>query len=72
MLYHITFTDRYTGKTEVGRVSVGNDPFKSAAKLRSQAIVNAAWKYPNARRATISAVCIRDRVAAETSLLGNS
>lgn len=49
-LYHVTCTDRTTGKTETGRVYAGD---------RKGAISAAYFKYYNAKRASIRAVCTK-------------
>lgn len=56
MRYHITYTDRRTGGTETGRVYIPGKPTRSAAQLRAAAIQAAYFKYPYAKRSSISAV----------------
>lgn len=58
--FHITYTDRFTGATETGRVFITDQRgcHWDAARRRAVAIREAGWKYPNARRASISAVAV--------------
>lgn len=55
MRYHITYTNRTTGKTETGLVFVDRTG-KGAAEDRAAAIRAAYFKYYNARLTTIRAV----------------
>lgn len=61
MLYHITYIDRYTRQTEVGRVSIDSSVKgirQPAHKNRQRAIQAAYWKYSRSHRSSISAVMV--------------